>query len=66
MSEEELEDYILTSPLWRELYDDYIDTRLANQEFDDEEEEWYDSIRLKIEEYDNLNWVDIVIDERKK
>ena len=66
MSEEELEDYILTSPLWRELYDDYIDTQLANQEFDDEEEEWYDSIRLKIEEYDNLNWVDIVIDERKK
>ena len=68
MNEEELEDYILTSPLWRELYDDYIDTWLSNQEFgdEDEEREWYDSIRLKIEEYNNLDWVNIIIDERKK
>lgn len=67
MSEEELEDYILNSSLWRRLYDDYIDTWLANQEFgdEDEEEEWYDSIRLKIEEYNNLDLVNIIIDERK-
>ena len=68
MSEEELEDYILNSSLWRELYDDYIDTWLANQDFEneDEEEEWYNNIGLKVEEYNNLDWVDIIIDERKK
>ena len=68
MSEEELEDYILNSSLWRDLYGDYIDTWLANQDFEDEdeEEEWYDNIGLKVEEYNNLDWVDIIIDERKK
>ena len=68
MSEEELKDYILNSPLWEELYDDYIDTWLSNQEFDDEdeEEEWYDSICLDVKEYDDLDLVDIIIDERKK
>ena len=29
-------------------------------------EEWYDNIGLKVEEYNNLDWVDIIIDERKK
>ena len=68
MSEEELEDYILNSSLWRELYNDYIDTWSANQDFEneDEEEEWYNNIGLKVEEYNNLDWVDIIIDERNK
>ena len=68
MSGEELEEYILNSSLWRRLYDDYIDTWLANQDFEneDEEEEWYNNIGLKVEEYNNLDWVDIIIDERKK
>ena len=41
---------------------------LANQDFEneDEEEEWYNNIGLKVEEYNNLDWVDIIIDERKK
>ena len=68
MSEEELEDYILDSSLWRELYDDYIDTWLANQDFEDEdeEEEWYDNITLRIIEFDNIDELTIIVDERKK
>ena len=68
MSEEELEDYILNSSLWKDLYDDYIDTWLANQDFEDEdeEEEWYENICLDVEEYDDLDLVNIIVDERKK
>ena len=68
MNEDELEEYILNSSLWRDLYDDYIDTWLANQDFEDEdeEEEWYDNITLKIVEFDNIDGLTIIVDERNK
>lgn len=68
MNEDELEEYILNSPLWRDLYDDYIDSWLANQDFEDEdeEEEWYDNITLKIVEFDNIDGLTIIVDERNK
>lgn len=68
MNEDELEEYILNSSLWRDLYDDYIDTWLANQDFEDEdeEEEWYDNITLRIIEFDNIDELTIIVDERKK
>lgn len=66
-NEDELEEYILNSSLWRDLYDDYIDAWLVDQDFEDEdeEEEWYDNITLKIEELDNIDGLAIIIDERK-
>lgn len=68
MNKNELEEYILSSPLWRDLYDDYIDTWLSNQDFEDEdeEEEWYDNITLKIVEFDNIDGLTIIVDERNK
>lgn len=67
MNEDELKEYILNSSLWRDLYDDYIDAWLMDQDFEDEseEEEWYDNITLKIVEFDNIEGLTIIIDERK-
>ena len=68
LNEDELREYILNTPLWVDLYGEYIDTWLANQDFEDEdeEEEWYDNITLKIVEFDNIDGLTIIVDERNK